>query len=405
MSDSAVIIDGLWKSFRLYHEKNQYLKSALLRGKRARYEDFWALKDVSFDIPRGSTFGVIGTNGSGKSTLLKCLTGILSPDEGSVAIKGDISALLELGAGFHPDLSGRENIFLNGAILGMTNKQIEDRYKDIVEFSELGRFIDTPVKNYSSGMTVRLGFSIAINVDPEILIIDEVLAVGDENFQQKCREKIEDFRQRGKTIILVSHGLSDVANICDQVAWLDKGELQTVGPAVDVVSRYNAISHYAEPIQQEDRGERWGSREIEIQEVFLSDNLGNRISNVESGQSVNLNCLFHSSIELASAAFAYGITDIHGTVLWGTNSKVQGVPFPITHGPGSNSITIPNLQLLEGTFDLSVAIADGSYSHEYDHWSRKHRFSVRQQSVKELGTIRMNSEWRFDAPTASNKSP
>lgn len=393
MSDSAVIVDGLWKSFRLYQEKNQYLKSTLLRGKRARYEEFWALTDVSFEIPRGSTFGIIGTNGSGKSTLLKCLTGILSPDKGRVSINGDIAALLELGAGFHPDLSGRENIYLNGAILGMSNKQIEERYDEIVDFSELGRFIDTPVKNYSSGMTVRLGFSIAINVDPEILIIDEVLAVGDENFQQKCREKIEDFRQRGKTIILVSHGLTDVANICDQVAWLDKGHLRAIGPAVEIVSKYNALSHQAEPVQQEDRGDRWGSREVEIQEIFLSDERGNRITNIESGQLVNLNCSYQSSLELANGAFAYGITDIHGNVLWGTNSKVQGVPFPISRGPGSNTITIPNLHLLEGTYDLSVAVADGSYSHEYDHWSRRHRFAVRQESVKELGTIRMSSVW------------
>jgi ABC-2 type transport system ATP-binding protein len=394
MSDSAVIVDGLWKSFRLYQEKNQYLKSTLLRGKRARYEEFWALTDVSFEIPRGSTFGIIGTNGSGKSTLLKCLTGILSPDKGSVSINGDIAALLELGAGFHPDLSGRENIFLNGAILGMSNKQIEERYDEIVDFSELGRFIDTPVKNYSSGMTVRLGFSIAINVDPEILIIDEVLAVGDENFQQKCREKIEDFRQRGKTIILVSHGLTDVANICDQVAWLDKGHLRAIGPAVEIVSKYNALSHQAEPVQQEDRGDRWGSREVEIQEIFLSDERGNRITNIESGQLVNLNCSYQSSLELANGAFAYGITDIHGNVLWGTNSKVQGVPFPISRGPGSNTITIPNLHLLEGTYDLSVAVADGSYSHEYDHWSRRHRFNVHQHSVKELGTISMYSFWK-----------
>jgi ABC-type polysaccharide/polyol phosphate transport system ATPase subunit len=393
MSDSAVIVDGLWKSFRLYQEKNQYLKSTLLRGKRARYEEFWALKDVSFEIPQGSTFGIIGTNGSGKSTLLKCLTGILSPDKGSVSINGDIAALLELGAGFHPDLSGRENIFLNGAILGMTNKQIEDRYEEIVEFSELGRFIDTPVKNYSSGMTVRLGFSIAINVEPEILIIDEVLAVGDENFQQKCREKIEDFRQRGKTIILVSHGLTDVANICDQVAWLDKGQLRAIGPAVEIVSKYNALSHQAEPVQQEDRGDRWGTREIEIQEVFLSDELGDKVTNVESGKLVNLNCSYQSSIELNNGAFAYGITDIHGNVLWGTNSKVQGVPFPIARGAGNNTVTIPNLHLLDGTYDLSVAVADGSYSHEYDHWSRRHRFTVRQETVKELGMIQMKSFW------------
>lgn len=395
MSNSAVVVEGLWKSFRLYHEKNQYLKSTLLNRKRARFEEFWALKDVSFEISRGSTFGIIGTNGSGKSTLLKCLTGILSPDEGSVTTHGDVAALLELGAGFHPDLSGRENIFLNGAILGMTSKQIEERYQDIVDFSELGRFIDSPVKNYSSGMTVRLGFSIAINVDPEILIIDEVLAVGDESFQQKCREKIEDFRQRGKTIILVSHGLSDVANICDRVVWLDQGHVRDIGPAVDIVSKYNAQSHNADPVQQEDRGERWGTREVEIQEIFLSDDRGNRVTNVESGQQIHLNCVFTSTIDLNSAAFAYGITDIHGTVLWGTNSKVQGVPFSIERGLGSNKITIPQLQLLEGTYDLSVAIADGAYSHEFDHWSRKHRFTVRQQSVKELGTIKMNSEWKL----------
>jgi ABC-2 type transport system ATP-binding protein len=394
MSDSAVIVDGLWKSFRLYHEKNQYLKTAFLRGKRARYEEFWALSDVSFEIKKGSTFGIIGTNGSGKSTLLKCLTGILAPDKGKIVSNGDIAALLELGAGFHPELSGRENIFLNGAILGMSNKQIQARYDDIVEFSELGRFIDVPVKNYSSGMTVRLGFSIAINVDPEILIIDEVLAVGDEHFQQKCREKIEDFHQQKKTIILVSHGLSDVANICDQVAWLDNGSLKEIGPAVDVVSKYNAVSHSAEPVQQEDRGERWGTREIQIQDVFLSDTQGNRTSSVESGQEIHLNCEFHSSLESQSVAFAYGITDMHGTVLWGTNSKVQGIPFSVTRGLGDNSITIPQLQLLEGTYDLSVAIADGNYSHEFDHWSRKHRFTVRQQTVKELGTIRMNSKWQ-----------
>lgn len=395
MSDSAVIVDGLWKSFRLYHEKNQYLKSALLRGKRARYEEFWALKDVSFEIPRGSTFGIIGSNGSGKSTLLKCLTGILTPDKGAISINGDIAALLELGAGFHPDLSGRENIFLNGAILGMTNAQIENRYNEIVEFSELSRFIDTPVKNYSSGMTVRLGFSIAINIDPEILIIDEVLAVGDENFQQKCREKIEDFRQRGKTIILVSHGLSDVANICDHVAWIDKGQLQIIGPAVEVVSKYNSISHHAEPVQKDERGERWGTREIEILEVFLSDDFGSRITNIESGQNIKLNCSYQSSIEQNNAIFTYAITDIHGTVLWSTNSKVQGVIFEIAHGPGVNSITIPNLHLLEGTYDLTVAISDDSYTHEYDHWSRRHRFAVYQQSVKELGVVRMSSYWKI----------
>ena len=236
MSSPAVSVEDVWKYFRLYHDKNQYLKTTVLQGRRARYEEFWALKGVSFNIPHGSTFGIIGSNGSGKSTLLKCLAGILTPDKGKITSDGRVIALLELGAGFHPDLSGRENIYLNGAILGMTNAEITRRLDDIVEFSGLGQFIDTPVKNYSSGMTVRLGFAIATSVDPEILIIDEVLAVGDASFQQRCFERIESFRQDGRTIILVSHGLAHVTQLCDQVAWIEKGELKAVGPSLEVVS-------------------------------------------------------------------------------------------------------------------------------------------------------------------------
>ena len=188
MGDMAVQAESLWKNFRLYHERNQFLKAAILRGRRARYEEFWALKDVSFEVPTGTTFGVIGHNGSGKSTLLKTLTGILVPDRGSVKTVGRVSALPELGAGFHPELSGRENVFLNGAILGLKRKEIEQRFDDIVEFAGLEQFIDSPVKNYSSGMFVRLGFAVAANVEPDVLLIDEVLSVGDENFQRKRRE-------------------------------------------------------------------------------------------------------------------------------------------------------------------------------------------------------------------------
>ncbi|MGA0231126.1 MAG: ABC transporter ATP-binding protein, partial [Ilumatobacteraceae bacterium] len=206
MSAPAVAVHDLWKSFRLYHERNQFLKAAILRGRRARYEEFWALKDVSFEVPVGTTFGVIGSNGSGKSTLLKCLAGILVPERGSVEISGRISALLELGAGFHPELSGRENVFLNGAILGLSKKEIAARFDSIVDFAGLEDFIDTPVKNYSSGMFVRLGFAVAAHVEPEVLLVDEVLSVGDEAFQRKSAEKIEQFRREGRTIVFVSHG-------------------------------------------------------------------------------------------------------------------------------------------------------------------------------------------------------
>ena len=182
-------------------------------------------------MPTGSTFGVIGSNGSGKSTLLKCLAGILQPEKGSVTVKGRVSALLELGAGFHPELSGRENVFLNGAILGLSKKEITARFDDIVEFAGLEEFIDTPVKNYSSGMFVRLGFAVAANVEPEVLLIDEVLSVGDESFQRRCAEKIDEFRRDGRTIVFVSHGLGQVAQLCEDAAWIDKGELREIGPA------------------------------------------------------------------------------------------------------------------------------------------------------------------------------
>ena len=191
MSNAAIQVSSVSKNFRLYHERNRYIKAALLRGRRARFEEFWALDDVSFDVEESATFGIIGSNGSGKSTMLKCLMGIYRPERGRIAVRGKIAGLLELGAGFHPELSGRENVFLNGAILGMSQKDITQQFDSIVEFAGLERFIDTPVKNFSSGMTVRLGFSIATHVEPEVLLIDEVLGVGDQAFQRKSSEKIE----------------------------------------------------------------------------------------------------------------------------------------------------------------------------------------------------------------------
>lgn len=278
MTSPSVVIDGVWKNFRLYHDKNQYLKTAILRGGRARYEDFWALQDLNLEIPQGSTYGIIGANGSGKSTLLKCLAGILTPDKGSIKTNGRIAALLELGAGFHPDLTGRENIYLNGAILGMSSKDLTRKIDEIVDFAGLEQFIDNPVKNYSSGMTVRLGFAVAINVDPEILIIDEVLAVGDTTFQQKCYEKIEDFRHDGRTIILVSHGLGDVARLCSTVAWIEKGHLRSEGDGYKIVNDYLGISHNAQVRTSGEVGERWGSGEITITNVEFVDQNGRDLS-------------------------------------------------------------------------------------------------------------------------------
>ena len=240
MTNFAVRVDDVSKKFRLYHERNQSLKSAIMRGRRSVHEDFWALRNISFDVPEGSTFGLIGSNGSGKSTLLKCLARIYYPDSGSITANGKIAALLEVGSGFHPELTGRENIFLNGSILGMSKKEVQAKFDSIVDFSGVEEFIDQPVKNYSSGMYVRLGFSVAIHVDPEILIVDEVLAVGDAEFQAKCRQKFIDFRHDGRTVILVSHSMETVKDMCDQVGWINKGHLESSGPAGPTIAAYEA---------------------------------------------------------------------------------------------------------------------------------------------------------------------
>src|SRR5918912_483663 len=228
MSAPAIEIDGISKKFRRYRERPTSLKQRVTRF-RVRSEEFWALKDVDIAIPEGSTFGLIGPNGSGKTTLLKIVAGILRPTEGRVVTRGRIAALLELGAGFHPELTGRENVYLNGSILGLSRKEIDDRFDEIVAFAELEDFIDNQVKFYSSGMFVRLGFAVAVHVDPQILLIDEVLAVGDEGFQRKCLERIRQFQREGRTIVFVTHAADLVRRICDDAVVLNRGRIHARG--------------------------------------------------------------------------------------------------------------------------------------------------------------------------------
>ena len=234
----AIEIKELWENFRIYQERSGTLKAALVKLKRAVYEEFWALRGVSFSIYKGETFGIIGQNGSGKSTLLKCIAGILQPAKGSIEVHGKISPLLELGAGFHPELTGRENIYINGAILRMTRKQINEKFDEIVAFSELGKFIDTQVKFYSSGMYIRLGFAIAVFSDPAILIIDEVLAVGDEHFKSKCFDKIKEFQSLNKTIVIVTHDMDSANKFCNRLVLLQQGTVQKIGNPAEVIANY-----------------------------------------------------------------------------------------------------------------------------------------------------------------------
>lgn len=228
---NEIEVHNVSKKFKLYRERNQTIKSAIMRGRISDHDEFWALKNIDFEIPTGSTFGLIGSNGSGKSTLLKCLAKIYWPTEGSITYNGRMAAMLEVGSGFHHELSGRENIFLNGSILGMSKKEIEKKLDQIIDFSGVEKFIDQPVKNYSSGMYVRLGFSVAISVEPEILVVDEVLAVGDAEFQEKCLQKFRDFREEGRTVVMVTHSMDAIREMCDHAAWIEKGNLRAVGEA------------------------------------------------------------------------------------------------------------------------------------------------------------------------------
>ncbi|MDB5083787.1 MAG: transporter related protein [Bacilli bacterium] len=238
MDTGSIDIQNLSKRFRVHQERNFTLKERLIYWKRAKWTDFWALKDIHLAVAPGESIGLVGRNGSGKSTLLKVISGILFPDQGTVNVHGKVSSLLELGAGFHPEFSGRENIFVNGTIMGLSRRDIKERIDQIIEFSELGRFIDEPVRSYSSGMYMRLGFSVAINIDPDILLVDEVLAVGDARFQEKCIQKFYELKALGKTIVFVSHDAGAVAKICDRCVWLQNGHIVLDSGAAEVLETY-----------------------------------------------------------------------------------------------------------------------------------------------------------------------
>jgi len=392
MSETAVAVRSLWKSYRLYHERNQYLKAAILRGRRARYEEFWALHEVSFDVPTGSTFGVIGSNGSGKSTLLKCLAGILQPEKGEVEVRGRISALLELGAGFHPELSGRENVFLNGAILGLTKKEITARFDAIVDFAGLAEFIDTPVKNYSSGMFVRLGFAVAANVEPDVLLVDEVLSVGDESFQRRCAEKIDEFRRDGRTIVFVSHGLAQVGQLCEDVAWIDHGKLRQIGPAAEVISAYQGESHDAKRVEGE-LGSRWGTGEGQIVDVELLDGSGTRTLVVNTMEPMTIGVELTSHAPLQDVVVGVRIDSLAGNPVWGTTTRRSGRTIGRLDGPARVDLHIPQLPLLEGVYDLTVGLTDHTEVHPYDHWERRVRFEVRQYQSYDTGVVHIPADW------------
>jgi ABC-2 type transport system ATP-binding protein len=393
MNQPAIHVEHVWKNFRLYHERNRYLKAALLRGRRARYEEFWALSDVSLDVPHGATVGVIGSNGSGKTTLLKCLTGIYTPERGSIQIDGNVAALLELGAGFHAELSGTENIYLNGSILGMSKKEIDAKFDSIVEFADLAQFIDTPVKNFSSGMVVRLGFSIATHVEPEVLLIDEILAVGDQAFQRKSTEKIEQFRRDGRTILVVSHSLGLVQQLCDTVVWLDRGTVKMMGPASDVIAAYtgNTYGNFA----QVDSGSktRWGTGDAQVTQVTTVDDSGRPLDTIPSGEQLRIAIELNSHTRLESPVVHVRLETMTSELVWSTSTQRGTATLRTLDGPARALLHLPAVPLAEGTYYISVAITDATGNTEYDHCQHWAKLHVTGGSPNDGGIVSMASSW------------
>ena len=392
-------------------------------------EDFWALRDVNFTIARGETVGLIGHNGSGKSTTLKLITQVLEPTHGRIVVDGRISALLELGSGFHHDLSGRENIYLNGSLLGFTRLEMEKKVKSIIQFSELEEFIDMPVKHYSSGMYMRLGFAVAINVDPDILITDEVLAVGDEAFQRKCMDRIYNLKRRGKTILFVSHALAQVRDLCDRALWFDHGTLMLDSEPTEAIDAYMGVTNVrdaarlteekaaaaaeaGEPIALmaaesdvaavevapdiEVNPHRWGNYEAEIVNVELLNGAGEPIRTATTGDALTVRMHYLAHEAIADPVFGLAIHHRNGLHINGPNTRWGGLPIALIEGTGWVDYTIPNLPLLEGDYEITVAIYDHTLVRPFDHHDRMYPLKVYAPSIAErFGAIYIPSQWSW----------
>jgi len=391
VSGLAVDVVDVSKRYRLYHERNQSLKASIMRGRRARYEEFWALRDVALEVRAGITFGLIGENGSGKSTLLKCMARILRPDRGTITTNGKVSALLELGAGFHPELSGRENVFLNGSILGLGKKQLRARFDEIVAFAGLEQFIDSPVKNYSSGMYVRLGFSVAINVDPDILLIDEVLAVGDAEFQRRCTDKFAELRAEGKTIVIVTHSLATVKEMCDEAALLEHGILEAVGNAAEVVDRYLGDVFSASTTTG-------GCSGSIIERIDLLDAQGRPVELVRTGDPVTLRFHFAMPEPLIDPVLVASIHTLDGLELSRPRVRLRHLFDGAVPAAGAVDFRITSLPMLAGTYDVTAAVIESGAASGVPDRTKALRIAVeRVPGSDERGVMALNGGWQIAA--------
>jgi len=420
---TAIEFSQVSKVFRLQRDRPRSFQEMFVRALRRNHnhsaQEFWALRDVSFHIEAGDHVGLIGRNGAGKSTTLKLISRIIQPTRGKITVNGRVTALLELGAGFHPDLSGRDNISLNGAVMGLTRREIARKIDEIIEFAEIEDFIDVPVKDYSSGMYLRLAFSAAAHLDPEILLLDEVFAVGDQGFQQKSQERIQGLRKRGITILFVSHSMEAVLQTCKRAIWLERGQVRAFGDVSAVSAAYYedtlikmaekqaAKAHAAAEQALEDQQKRLGSGEARIERVeFIdADGRATRFTHTNARLTARLHYFASERVEKPLIGIAFYRADQRIRIA-GPNNTMQPYKIPYIEGRGFVDYVIDRLPFLPGDYLIDAAIYDWDDTHRYDYWNECARFTVLPGGTRErYGLIALEGEWRHSAGDDSAESP
>lgn len=408
------------KRFQLKTEHHRSIQDSFVRfwrRQRKPADEFWPLRNVSLSLHAGESIGILGQNGSGKSTLLKILTGVLQPTSGQVHTRGRIAALLELGAGFHPELTGRENIYLNGSVYGIGRREMQHQLENIINFAELGDFIDMPVKHYSSGMYVRLGFAVAIHTEPEVLVVDEVLTVGDQIFQQKCMQRIWEMKAAGVAIVLVSHNLEDIRRLCQRAIWLHEGEVRADGAAGDVADDYLAYTNElyytkrrAELVSAAEESQattesdkrRWGTHRAEIVRVELCDDQNQPTDRFGQGAALLVRIHYVCHEPIRRPRFGLAIYRQDGTHVNGPNSVDDGYPLERIEGEGVMEYRIDHLPLNPGRYELTVAIYNQNATIAIDHHHRMYPFEISQpRGRSEEGVVHIPATWRHMPVAAS----
>lgn len=399
----AIRLQDVHKRYRVYHRRNQSLKDVVLQRRLGSWEDRWALQGVSLEVPAGKTFGLIGSNGAGKSTMLKLMARVLTPDRGTVWTSGRMGSLIELGAGFHPDSTGRENVYLNASLLGLSRREIRRRFDAIVEFAELGERIDAPLRTYSSGMVVRLGFAVAAHVDAEVLLLDEILAVGDESFQRRCLDHIKSFREAGGTIVYVSHSMDSVRALCQEVAWIENGQVCAFGPSAAVVQMYiDQVSSTWEAGRAQAMSQ---SPDVEITAVVLRCNGDGMTEVVRTGQQLTVEVRYRIRSRVECPVFGVAVHRSDGLYVYGTNTQVDGILPDHLLDEGAVSLRFPNLALASGTYRVTAAVFGQHSTVPLDFHDQRYTFRVETEDESH-GAVRLEHDWDFSAavPASSGVS-